>query len=701
MKSRWTRQPSYIATNVHTATLRRARASIACILSAVLLLLPPLTLAQEDDPLVIRGPQGSEQTDVRMGEEYYGPVTRADTLWNLANRYRPHSSVSLYQAMSAIVQANPQAFPGANPNEMEIGFFLRIPSLQEIQMVNPEAARRQIELGERLQQSETQLQRNRDQAEQSGEQRDQILLQTRQQAEQAVGEVREDYSSEFEDLRERMAAAIENTESAYADNQELRERVERIAEALDDIQNNMVNEEEFQQQLRTVLEQQEELRLQQDTNESVDEERGLANRVMSNPVALILLAFLPALLLIIIATLVLRRRESSTEKALQPVRAQHDHAPMEAPPETAPASTGQDDFELDESMDDFDDLDDDDGDDLSALEDEMLVPDEEEDTGVQLDDDDSDELDFDSFEALDEDVAPTDDGTDILADESETESQGTDAAVSGNETTATEEDDDSELSQSELDELLDGEADSGASKGTTETSADEDEVAEEPVEDASESTEDDSAEEPSPGELFSGEDDAAGETEGETDDDDFDFDAIMDEFDTDDDDDLEDDDIESLLAKSDELVSNVQDDESAQRPVDVKEADEIDAEESLDFSADESTENSEPESTPEAEVKEVDAQPEDEGENEYIDIDDILNEADDDDDAFDSEEDKPSESSQRADAEDNLAAQLDLARAYLEMDEVEEARETVQGVIEQAQGELLQEAKDLLDRIGS
>ena len=93
------------------------------------------------DGVVIKGEKGSEATDVRIGQERYGPISSNDTLWDIARRYKPHSSVTQYQTMVAIVQANDDAFVDGNMNRMLNGFYLRIPSLQEIKMVNPVKAR--------------------------------------------------------------------------------------------------------------------------------------------------------------------------------------------------------------------------------------------------------------------------------------------------------------------------------------------------------------------------------------------------------------------------------------------------------------------------------------------------------------------------------------------------------------------------------
>lgn len=51
-----------------------------------------------------------------------------DTLWSIARVHRPSNNITIKQAMLAIRDANPHAFPSRNINEMEAGSHLIIPS---------------------------------------------------------------------------------------------------------------------------------------------------------------------------------------------------------------------------------------------------------------------------------------------------------------------------------------------------------------------------------------------------------------------------------------------------------------------------------------------------------------------------------------------------------------------------------------------
>ena len=66
----------------------------------------------------------------------YGPVERGDTLWSIAEQYRPDDSVTIAQTMLAIQRLNPQAFADDNVNDLLSGFQLQLPDKEEIQKIS-------------------------------------------------------------------------------------------------------------------------------------------------------------------------------------------------------------------------------------------------------------------------------------------------------------------------------------------------------------------------------------------------------------------------------------------------------------------------------------------------------------------------------------------------------------------------------------
>lgn len=75
-------------------------------------------------PLKIMGPDGQ----IRQVNHQYGPTTSKDTFWSIAQKVRPDASVSVYQVMAALYDANPHAFNSASYNSLERGMILLIPS---------------------------------------------------------------------------------------------------------------------------------------------------------------------------------------------------------------------------------------------------------------------------------------------------------------------------------------------------------------------------------------------------------------------------------------------------------------------------------------------------------------------------------------------------------------------------------------------
>ncbi|MGE0622505.1 MAG: FimV/HubP family polar landmark protein [Pseudomonadales bacterium] len=70
---------------------------------------------------------GPSPLDRGIEGDEYGMTDRDDTLWSIASRARPSSSVSVHQTMLAIVRMNPDAFINGNVNLLKAGFVLRLP----------------------------------------------------------------------------------------------------------------------------------------------------------------------------------------------------------------------------------------------------------------------------------------------------------------------------------------------------------------------------------------------------------------------------------------------------------------------------------------------------------------------------------------------------------------------------------------------
>lgn len=73
--------------------------------------------------------------------QVYGPTTKNDHIWGLAEKLRPNASITVQQMMIALQRANPNAFDQGNINALKNGQMLRIPPLNKILEIEPAIAK--------------------------------------------------------------------------------------------------------------------------------------------------------------------------------------------------------------------------------------------------------------------------------------------------------------------------------------------------------------------------------------------------------------------------------------------------------------------------------------------------------------------------------------------------------------------------------
>lgn len=73
-------------------------------------------------------------------DNYYGPVKESDDLWQIAKRFRPSNSVTIEKTAVAIFKLNQRAFSHHNLNGLMSGYFLELPSLEQIKAVKEQSA---------------------------------------------------------------------------------------------------------------------------------------------------------------------------------------------------------------------------------------------------------------------------------------------------------------------------------------------------------------------------------------------------------------------------------------------------------------------------------------------------------------------------------------------------------------------------------
>ncbi|PKH56488.1 pilus assembly protein FimV [Shewanella sp. Choline-02u-19] len=117
---------------------------IFAVVLTVLTIGPSINFAVAES-LKITGPEGQVQSVKRQ----YGPTTSSDTFWSIAQAVKPDNSVTVYQVMSALFDANPHAFSGKNYNSLERGMILLVPSKDVMQQVSTTDAKKRAEYNDR------------------------------------------------------------------------------------------------------------------------------------------------------------------------------------------------------------------------------------------------------------------------------------------------------------------------------------------------------------------------------------------------------------------------------------------------------------------------------------------------------------------------------------------------------------------------
>jgi len=258
--------------------------------------------------------------------DHYGPIRRSETLWSVAKRLRPDSSISMEQMMLALQRANPQAFMHNNINNLKAGATLKVPDRNEIISLNAREARdeaaRQFQAwkeGNTPVSKETSPESAvestpRSEIVEASESRLQLMA---PDGDPAVGQATPgDAGSEDSeaatggDLSEQLALASEEAEASRAQSEELQSRVNDLENQIDTMKRLLELKDDelavMQQQVETGLDAEEaSVAADEDIAEEAAgedevatglEPKGIVNQLMDNPV-LVGLGVLVAILL--------------------------------------------------------------------------------------------------------------------------------------------------------------------------------------------------------------------------------------------------------------------------------------------------------------------------------------------------------------------------------------------------------------------
>jgi len=218
----------------------------------------PVTAAVPQQESPTTGAAGGNEIKSRLksdkGALSYGLTQRNDTLRSIATNLRPDDSVSVYQMMLALLKANPQAFYDNNVNGLKAGYVLRVPDKSAVMAIDEAYAVR-----EAARQYERWQQTRRGSAT-TGEAENASPVANSGQASQQTGTASQDKDSarlrlvapgdvsaktgggaggtqeELDKLRGELAIAMESSDTAKRESDELRSRVSTLEDQINSMQ---------------------------------------------------------------------------------------------------------------------------------------------------------------------------------------------------------------------------------------------------------------------------------------------------------------------------------------------------------------------------------------------------------------------------------------------------------------------------------
>lgn len=254
-----------------------------------------------------------------------------DSLWSIADKYRPNESVTKSQMALALLKKNPDAFVGGNINRMKAGVVLDLPTLEEINALTPQQASAEV-----LRQNRAWKNRNKpvaeskqpakplvatvkakpavekptEEAKPAVAEADKPLIVARPldgEAKPEQNEADQQALQELEDARVALEQELEETNAELADQRAqydlLNERLEMMQEQLSSIQTALAGKD------RTIgaLEK----RIEEQQAQLAEREKGFIEKLMEDPILLASIGGgLVAILAAILVILFLRRRKA-------------------------------------------------------------------------------------------------------------------------------------------------------------------------------------------------------------------------------------------------------------------------------------------------------------------------------------------------------------------------------------------------------
>ncbi|GIU46885.1 pilus assembly protein FimV [Shewanella sairae] len=295
---------------------------------------PAINMATAAELLRITGPDGQVKPVIQASQDkaqsvnnsvrQYGPTTSSDTFWSISQAIKPDNGVTVYQVMAALYDANPHAFSGNNYNSLERGMILLVPSREVMLQTSQVAAKTRAEQNDERWAATTAV-------------KPQAVAPAISPAKPATptSALKAQPNPLIAELSEEVQMLTRQVEAIQAKNLEL---TDELARASDEIVVGSSDTAAFQDEISQLkqenallkqalqdaksesaaLKQEVEATQQQVASTSepqVEPTSDLWRTIMDNPVLLILGAVLPAILVIGLVWLFIRRKSETTNEA--------------------------------------------------------------------------------------------------------------------------------------------------------------------------------------------------------------------------------------------------------------------------------------------------------------------------------------------------------------------------------------------------
>ena len=270
---------------------------------------PSAVLAQETSTQ-IRGPRS---TDAPPMPQTIGPLSPADTLWRVAERIRPDANISLYQVMYALYLKNPDAFLEGNLNHLRPAAVLILPSAEEMRQVDLALARAKSEQDDKLWEARQKAGRA---AAKPVKQSADSAVEDNKQLQEELSKLSSQQRQDLDILRSQFADSMQLVDTMVDENMQLKTSLAKLQQELELIKAQLSDDEVIQQQIELLLKQQAELLAAKAAADAEAAQASDWQQWLTHPLAWVLAACIPALLILFGILLWVKKRSQHTEQVV-------------------------------------------------------------------------------------------------------------------------------------------------------------------------------------------------------------------------------------------------------------------------------------------------------------------------------------------------------------------------------------------------